>query len=680
MVRPVIAATNRLIILEISNLIAVMKNIIKSLMLFAVAAMAFTSCATEVVEVVVKPNDSYTLNFTAGTPDSRTSVEVDGTAAKFSWAEDGETFTFVQNSTDGLKKGTNVSFVNNGGLAEITATFKYATSPIVAIYPEKAWVGTNNTKFNEAKLIVPSDQNILDSTFDPNADLLVSNVVIPENVTDTYNVQFARLVAVGKMTLKNLPVDGTEIIKKVKFSIDSENALTGRLYIDLENTDVSEWGYSGQAFNYVNLIGGDVVATTANDIYFTCMPATVAAGESFTVEVTTDVATYTHSVTIPDGKSIEFKPGRVAEFGVNMENVERVEIVGLPLPWSESFDSDDLSLYDITNGGGTTKVYTGENLAGGAVAGEILIAKGGGSMTATFASDGEAKTLNLWFKSNKDFIEVSSATENVTITKLTAYAYTVALAEGVSNFKLTLTNNKSGDNARVDDIVLTDETPELEEIVIADATTTFKVNDEFIFDGTVTAIYQNGVSEDVTEYATVDRSDVNMTVEGTYTVTITYNSVSATYKITVTDATADDVVEETKTINFTGGSGTNADSWSFETDPVTCLVTTNGNATKPRLDASLLRMYATGGNSNLMTITTNSTTKKKISKVVVYCSAASYAEALSKGEATVDSDASASISLSGNNVIYTITGDTEQLAITTSAQARMSKIDVTYAN
>lgn len=515
-----------------------MKNIIKSLMLFAVAAMAFTSCATEVVEVVVKPNDSYTLNFTAGTPDSRTSVEVDGTAAKFSWAEKDETFTFVQNSTEGLKKGTNVSFVNNEGLAEITATFAEATSPIVAIYPEKAWVSTNNTYFNKAKLIVPSDQNILDSTFDPNADLLVSKVVIPENVNDTYNLQFARLVAVGKMTLKNLPVDGTETIQKVKFSIDSENALTGRLYIDLENTDVSEWGYSGQAFNYINLIGGDVVATTANDIYFTCMPATVAAGESFTVEVTTDVATYTHSVTITDGKSIEFKPGRVAEFGVNMANAERVENVALSLPWSESFDSDDLSLYDITNGGGTTKVYTGDNLAEGAAAGEILIAKNGGSMTATFASVGEAKTLNLWFKSNKDFIEVSSATENVTITKLTAYAYTVALAEGVSNFKLTLTNN-SNNNARVDDIVLTEDTPELEAIVIADATTTFKVNDEFIFDGTVTAIYQNGVSEDVTKDATVDSSNVDMTVVGTYTVTITYNSVSATYKITVTEATAE---------------------------------------------------------------------------------------------------------------------------------------------
>lgn len=617
MVRPVIAATNRLIILEISNLITVMKNIIKSLMLFAVAAMAFTSCATEVVEVVVKPNDSYTLNFTAGTPDSRTSVKVDGTTATFSWAEDSETFTFVQNSTDGLKKGTNVSFVNNGGLAEITATFDYATSPIVAIYPEKAWVSTNNTKFNEAKLIVPSDQNILDSTFDPNADLLVSNVVIPENVTDTYNLQFARLVAVGKMTLKNLPVVGTEIIQEVKFSIDSENALTGRLYIDLENTDVSEWGYSGQAFNYVNLIGGDVVATTANDIYFTCMPATVAAGESFTVEVTTDVATYTHSVTIPDGKSIEFKPGRVAEFGVNMENVERVEIVGLPLPWSESFDSDDLSLYDITNGGGTTKVYTGDNLAEGAAAGEILIAKGGGSMTATFASDGEAKTLNLWFKSNKDFIEVSSATENVTITKLTAYAYTVALAKDVSNFKLTLTNN-SNNNARVDDIVLTEDTPELEEIVIADATTTFKVNDEFIFDGTVTAIYQNGVSEDVTKDATVDRSDVNMTVEGTYTVTITYNSVSATYKITVTEATAEG---EATTYSYTFTSKQFSANGTLELDGLNWTLAGNGNYWG--YDATKGQQFGSGNNPyKNLTLSTSDFTSE-VNKIVLETSGAS---------------------------------------------------------
>lgn len=527
-----------LIISETFNLLAVMKNIMKSIMLFAVAAMAFTSCTKESVNEAVKPNDTYTMKFVADAPETRTSVEVDGTTANFSWAVEGETFTFIQNTAEGgLKKGTDVTFANNAGLAEITATFTEATSPIVAVYPENAWVSDDNTNFNKAKLIVPRDQSILDGTFDPNADLLVSKVVTPENTTDTHKLQFARLVAVGKMTLKNLPVVGTETIQRVNFSIDSENALTGRLYIDLETAEVSEWGYYGQALNYVNLIDGNVTAAAANDFYFTCMPATVAAGETFTIEVTTDTATYTHSVTIPDGKFIEFKSGRVAEFGVNMATAERVTIEGLPLPWSESFDSDDLSKYDITSGGSTTKWYN-EQLAGG-TAGEILISKGGGSMTATLASDGEAKTLNLWFKSNKTFIEVSSATEGVTINKLTSYSYTVKLDEGIRTFKITLTNNNSGTNARVDDIVLTAEAPTVEKITVTGATTSFTVGDTFVFDGTVTATYNNGATENVTDDVTVDSSEVKMDTAGTYTVTVTYNGKNATYNVTVAEESVD---------------------------------------------------------------------------------------------------------------------------------------------
>lgn len=517
--------------------------------------MALTSCENETINDGIETKDAYTLNFVAGAPESRTSVEVDGTTATFSWAEEGETFTFVQNTTAGLKKGTNVTFANNAGLAEITATFTEAESPIVAVYPENAWASSNNTDFNKAKLIVAKDQNILDGTFDPNADLLVSKVVEPENVTDTHSLQFGRVVAVGKMTLKNLPVVGEEVINKVNFSIDSENALTGRLYIDLATAEVSEWGYANNAYNEVNLRDGNMAVAATNDIYFTCMPATVAAGETFTVVVTTNVATYTHSVTIPDGKSIQFAAGRVSSFGVNMADAERVANSGLALPWSESFDSEDLSKYDVVSGSSTTQVYPDDTLAGGE-AGEILISKGGGSLTATFASDGTAKTLNFWFKSNKDVVVLSSDTEGVTITKLTSTGYTVTLAEGVELFELTLVNNTS-DNARVDDIVLTTEAPEVASLSIVDQKISFTAGDDFVFNGTVNAVYENGVTEEINDYI-VDSSAVNMANAGEYTVTITYNGVNATYTINVAAA---GVETETFDLSVTGTHANSVITW-----------------------------------------------------------------------------------------------------------------------
>ncbi|MBR6655132.1 MAG: hypothetical protein IKL20_00815 [Alistipes sp.] len=136
---------------------------------------------------------------------------------------------------------------------------------------------------------------------------------------------------------------------------------------------------------------------------------------------------------------------------------------------------------------------------------------------------------------------------------------------------------------------------------------------------------------------------------------------------------------ETKTISFTGGSGTNEDTISFTSvSPLSCVITKNGNQTSPRLDANMVRMYASGGKSNKMTITTTSSPKKKITKVVVTATSGSYATALGDGSATVDSGASVSIATSGSTVTYTITGNTETIEILTSGQARLSKVDVTY--
>lgn len=638
-----------------------MKKLMKSLVLFAAAAMALTSCENEAMNEGIEANDTYTMNFVAGAPESKTSVSVVDNKATFSWAAKDEPFYFVQNTADGLKKGTNVSFKNNDGVAEITATFTEKNSPIVAVYPEAAWV-SNSDDFNKAKLIVKKDQDLTANTFAPDADLMVSKVVNPENVTDTHLLQFTRLVAVGKMTLKNL--NNGEIIEKVNFSIDSENALTGRLYIDLATGKVSEWGYYNNAEKSVELVNGSMATDVANgnDIYFTCMPATIAAGEKFTVKVTTNKTIYTHSVTIPEGKSIDFTSGRVSAFSVNMASATREDNKAIALPWSEGFDSEDLSAYTIVNGGSTTKVYPEDNSAKGANAGEILISKGDGSMTATIASDGTAKTLNLWFKSNNpSYISVSSATEGVTITKLTNTGYTVALAEGVSTFKLTLANTNTSSNARVDDITLTEEAPAIEKLTIEGATLSFTAGDTFATgeDFTVKAVYQNGVTETVTGYK-VDSNAVNMSAPDTYTVTVTYNGVVATYDVTVQAA---DVKTETATITLSD-IYTSTTKFTLNTeyawgDFIFTYTTQKSSQNQTQYNSSYIRFYG----SDVFTI------KHKngytITAATFTCSN-SYATALTFN-GVEDTDA-------------TWTGSTEILTVKNhnSKQVRFNKVAITY--
>ncbi len=660
-------ATILLSIMVNFNQIAAMKKFMKSLVLFAAAAMALTSCENEMMNEGIESNETYTMNFVAGEPESRTSVEVDGENVTFAWASEGETFAFAQNTTEGLKLGTSVSFNNNNGLAEITATFTEATSPIVAVYPEAAWV-SNNENYNKVKLIVLKDQDILDGTFDPKADLMVSEEITPENATDTHLLKFGRVVAVGKMTVSNLPVVGTETIEKVNFSISSENALTGRLYIDLANGVVSEWGYYDNAYNEVNLRNGNVVATASNDFYFTCMPATVAAGETFTVEVTTDAATYTRTVTIPEGKSIEFACGKVSTFGVNMATAERVLNEGIALPWSEGFDSEDLSKYDVVNGGSDTKVYA-DNSAKGVAAGEILIGKGTGSLTATLASDGTAKTLNLWFKSNYgERVSVSSATEGVTITKITNTGYTVALAEGVKVFKLTLYNNNATENVRVDDIMLTEAAPYIEKLTITGATVLFTEGETFARGEsfTVTANYINGVNEDVTADVTVNSDAVNMATAGTYEVIVSYQGVEATYNVTVQSAaikTADGTISFTSTAQRTS-QNTTKQVWT--NDGITF---TNNKASSTSNVANYsnpVRLYA---KSEVIVEAPGN-----ITKIVFTASESKYATALKNS-------AGSEASVSGMDVtIVPASAATSYTIASLTAQVRLNSVTVTYVS
>lgn len=662
-------ATILLSIMVNFNQIAAMKKFMKSLVLFAAAAMALTSCENEMMNEGIESNETYTMNFVAGEPESRTSVKVDGENVTFAWANEGETFAFAQNTTEGLELGTSVSFNNNGGLAEITATFTEATSPIVAVYPEAAWVD-NNENYNKVKLIVLKDQDILDGTFDPKADLMVSEQITPENATDTHLLKFGRVVAVGKMTVSNLPVVGTETIEKVNFSISSENALTGRLYIDLATGVVSEWGYYDNAYNEVNLINGNVVATASNDFYFTCMPATVAAGETFTVEVTTDAATYTRTVTIPEGKSIEFACGKVSTFSVNMASAERALNEGIALPWSEGFDSEDLSKYDVVNGSSDTEVYADDNLAKGVAKGEILIGKGTGSLTATLASDGTAKTLNLWFKSNYgERVSVSSATEGVTITKITNTGYTVALAEGVKVFKLTLYNNNATENVRVDDIMLTEDAPYIEKLTITGATVLFTEGETFDRGEsfTVTANYINGVNEDVTADVTVNSDAVNMATAGTYDVTVSYEGVEATYTVTVQSAA---IKTATATLTFDDTSKRTVGTTTQQVWVENGITVTNNKGSGSNVNTSYFKPVRFYQNSEVIVAAPGN-----ITKIVFNANTTGHASSLST---SIDKEA-ATVNVNSTDVTVVPTNSAATFTIAKlSAQVRLDSVTVTY--
>ena len=127
--------------------------------------------------------------------------------------------------------------------------------------------------------------------------------------------------------------------------------------------------------------------------------------------------------------------------------------------WQEDFSSFEKDAvptggdYSYACVGSGTKIYN-EKLAGGE-APEILVAKSGGSFSATIKLNGKSGEMTLAFRANRSDLKV--AVTNATLGEVTAagndYSYPVSVAAGTESITITfsMTNSK---NARLDNIKL----------------------------------------------------------------------------------------------------------------------------------------------------------------------------------------------------------------------------------
>lgn len=285
-------------------------------MLVAVAAMGFVACHSEFDE----PNanqpsaDGVVVTFVADEPATRTTVDTSSDEAPvFSWS-DSETFAVLE-QTDALAVGSNVTFEKIDGKANITATFAKnegkESYQYVTVYPAAGYVSAES--INEATLKLPANQTMASESYDPNADLMVSKVVTATaQPTEAQQVQFTRLAAVVKMTLKNFAPETGDEVEKVVFMAEGK-ALAGTITADL-NTP--------HEFAVAEGVSSVSVATTsANDVYFNVLPTVLEAGDSYTVVVITNKKLYVKEGSVPAEKSLSLEAGMVNRFSVNMMGV-----------------------------------------------------------------------------------------------------------------------------------------------------------------------------------------------------------------------------------------------------------------------------------------------------------------------------------------------------------------------
>lgn len=332
-----------------------MKQFFKSLWTVAALATVFAGCSKDEAESPANKPREISMSVIAGSelessPASRTTLNEDNS---ISWETSGEflrVFETAGETTNSRK--SEEALIDDAGKAVFNVSFTENTSATSftynAVYPESAWVTSNNTDANNMKLITPTNQLPTATSFDGDADLLIAYPEQRDAQPTELQVRFKRIVAVGKMTIKNL--NTTESITSVEFIAPESKKVTGRSYVNLNEGTVTQYGYTNNAYNNVVMnYDASLEMQSGMTAYFTCFPFEILAGETFKVVVTTPSKIFTREVTIPDERSLAFTEGHASVFSVDMSTATEEEIAS-----SEIEDGDYVIM----------AYYTKDNIAG----------------------------------------------------------------------------------------------------------------------------------------------------------------------------------------------------------------------------------------------------------------------------------------------------------------------------
>lgn len=279
--------------------------------------MGAVACQKELQEEVPVTGKTVQVTFVAGTADTKTSVDTSGDVPVFAWGEN-ETFAVLE-QTDALAAATSVTYAKVDGKANITAEF--AANPgkesydYATIYPASGYVSA--TGLGAATLSLPAVQTMAEGSYDPDADLMVSEVVSANaQPTEAQMVRFTRMAAVVKMTLKGLDLAADDQVEQVIFTADGKS-LAGTITANLA---------APKEFAVAEGVDNVTVNTTSStDVYFTVLPTTLEAGDAYTITVLTNKKIYIKNAAIPAEKSLVFEKGMVTRLGVDMAEVTPID-------------------------------------------------------------------------------------------------------------------------------------------------------------------------------------------------------------------------------------------------------------------------------------------------------------------------------------------------------------------
>ncbi|MBQ6311221.1 MAG: DNA/RNA non-specific endonuclease [Bacteroidales bacterium] len=397
----------------------------------AIALMGF-SCGKDKGEV---PQEVFTrtvkVSLTKGA-DTKTSVVEEGDKASYIWTEgDHENLFIYENGVKGEVSGA--EYTDNMKKATFTVTFPTSSSATEFKYVAKYTSDVSNSKNPKLN----ATQNPLPDSYDPTADVMVSDTMTLNTAATSLQFVMHRVVTVNKMTLKGL-VPG-EKISRVELELDK---IVAGYYVE------SNGSFSGSDKKLSLIFDGMAVPSDGTfPVYFVCAPVADASIQS--VVVVTDQNIYTKPASA-FSKTISFTKGNMTRFGMDMSGYASPVSTGTTYTLvTESSDLTDgnyiiaASDYNIAMGHLSGTIHTSEE-----------VKKEGNTITLDNTSSVLplvlTKSGNNWTIKNDDpddsnfgkYIAWSSG--NSSTEQTNSYAWTITVASsGVATIKSATSSDRS---------------------------------------------------------------------------------------------------------------------------------------------------------------------------------------------------------------------------------------------
>ncbi len=313
-----------------------MKNLVKILVSVAVAAIALVSCNKESNYTAPDAN-AVTIRVHASVNDLKvddeTKTYIDtykGKANTILWGTGEYMSLCITSTASSVENKWTTSTDASADLfnGEPAALFEFTVSPQTAtsykyqgLYPASAASTTSNTDPTSYKVNLPATQNATADSYDPAAYIMVAQPEDFTSVETDWEVSFRRATALNKITLKNVPTSVS--ISSVKITAPGKKLAGGRHFNLSTGVGTDVYGTDATIeVKYATALTGTNV-----DVWFTSWDVEIAESETLTIVVyTTDKKSYTKTITVPSGKTIKFKEGRLNTLIAKMDGITPVDV------------------------------------------------------------------------------------------------------------------------------------------------------------------------------------------------------------------------------------------------------------------------------------------------------------------------------------------------------------------